>query len=108
DSVVRYALRNASVSMRDILVRTATEISGSSEHLKDLVLSNTPIANYIKDPNEIGNLGRLALLQNLLSDDKEYGVKLLDTACKLASSGEFSLKNKLVLAQQYILDGNTD
>lgn len=106
DSVVRYALRNRSVSMRNILVRMATDLMVSSEELKEFVLSNRPLDNHVMDADALGNLGRLAILQNTLDDDTSYGVKLLDIAQKITSSGQLSLKNKLILVQHHILSGN--
>src|SRR5699024_9316985 len=80
DPVVRYALRNSSVSIRDLLVRMATNLEVSSEQLKQLVFSNELLDDEIRDYDQLGNLGRLALLQNRLQADTEYGVRLLNLA----------------------------
>lgn len=107
DPVVRYALRNSSVSIRDLLVRMATNLEVSSEQLKQLVFSNELLDDEIRDYDQLGNLGRLALLQNRLQADTEYGVRLLNLANRPVGDA-LSMKNALALAQHYVLSGNSE
>lgn len=108
DPVVRFALSNSSTSARDILVVTATDLGMSSEELKTFVLNGNSIDDSIIDPDELADLGRLALLQNKLDNDAAYGEMLLTIALNAQTDKPISFRNRLVLLQHYILTGQVE
>lgn len=107
-ALVASALRTRSVSMRDILVRGAVDVTTYSEELKRLVLSDRLDDHHILDSVLLGELGRLVLLQNLLEDDLSYGEALLIKAHELSDPRRMPKYLRTVLVQHFIATGQLD
>lgn len=104
-ALVATALRTRSTSMRDILVHKGTKMFRSSEELKRHVLAGGTIDTEVTDFDAIADLGRLAILQNILDDDQVFGERLLTTVLKAFPDNKLSNKNVLVLVQYYVVAG---
>lgn len=107
-ALVATALRTRSTSMRDILVRGAVDVTSRSEELKSLVLSNQLCDHNVLDSFQLGELGRLVMLQNLLENDISYGEALLVKAHHLSGRRKMPRHLRTVLAQHYIVTGQAN
>lgn len=107
-ALVATALRTRSTTMRDILVRGAVNVTSRSEELKKIVLSDQLCDYDVLDSVQLGELGRLVMLQNLLENDISYGEALLEKAHQLSERRKMPRHLRTVLAQHYIVTGQAD
>ena len=108
DALVATALRTKSVTMRDIFTHGAITPQRTSEELKEAVLSGRLDPSDVVEPNMLGELGRLVLLQNILKDDLLYGETLLTIAHKMKKPGTLSAEARRTLIQHQVLKNNND
>lgn len=108
DALVATALRNKSVTMRDILVHGALKSRQTSAELKEMLLAGDFDPAEIAQLDLLGDLGRLVLLQDLLHDDASYGEALLKLAHELAEPGALSVDTRSVFIQHNVLNGNRE
>lgn len=106
-ALVATALRTKSVSMRDILVHGAVYPRLTSEQLKRQLLYEGLETSEIKDPDLLGDLGRLVLLQDQLEDDSAFGEMLLRLAYEHKGPGDcLSSDSRRTLIQHYVGRGD--
>lgn len=105
-ALVATALRTRSTSMRDILVYGATQVTTTSERLKELLFSGTFSSEHVSDVEALADLARLVLLQNIFNDDLLYAEKLFRLALACSPNNELRTKNLLAWAQYLVISGN--
>ena len=100
------ALRTESLSYRDIMAYQATGGQLTYRELEDKIKVKIDLKSFVDDAHILAELGRVVLLQDLLSDDEYVGESLLATAIEMLPLGFKSRGFRRLLVQHDILSGN--
>lgn len=100
------ALRSESVSYRDIMAYQATGGKLTYGELRSNIEAKIDLKPNVEDAHILAELGRVALLQNMLPEDSIAGETLLTTAIELLPSGYKSRVFRRLLVQHDLLTGN--